>query len=200
MPWPVAAPRPMPSRRAQTRRARCVRRHERPARKPRGRGRSIAEIVRSGARFVSTLSALPDADMCAPSALPAWPRGHVVSHVARGMDAYVWLLTVARTGAHSSPDHVLSRLAQRAPARGLPRRRPSRSRAARAVAAAPGSRQGPGLRQRRLTRPYRSPVAAVAPSPPASLRSAGAHPTGGGSVHPPGEASRRRLPATRQKG
>ncbi|MEU6883334.1 maleylpyruvate isomerase family mycothiol-dependent enzyme [Streptomyces sp. NPDC046712] len=73
---------------------------------------TIAEIVSSGARFFSALTALTDADMRAASALPTWTRGHVVSHVARGADAYVWLLTVARTGAEPSPRAGAAALAQ----------------------------------------------------------------------------------------
>ncbi|MFJ5776367.1 maleylpyruvate isomerase family mycothiol-dependent enzyme [Streptomyces sp. NPDC093094] len=72
----------------------------------------IAEVTRSGARFVSAVTALTDTGMREPSALPAWTRGHVVSHVARAADAYTWLLTVARTGAPPFPRPSAAALAE----------------------------------------------------------------------------------------
>ncbi|MCX4818400.1 maleylpyruvate isomerase family mycothiol-dependent enzyme [Streptomyces sp. NBC_01142] len=63
----------------------------------------IGETARSAARFAATLTALTDTDARAPSALPGWTGGHVATHVARSADAYVWLLTVARTGAEPTP-------------------------------------------------------------------------------------------------
>jgi maleylpyruvate isomerase len=41
---------------------------------------------------------LTDEQVRAPSALPGWTRGHVLTHVARNADALVNLLTWARTG------------------------------------------------------------------------------------------------------
>jgi maleylpyruvate isomerase len=41
---------------------------------------------------------LTDADVRAPSALPGWSRGHVLTHLARNADALVNLMTWARTG------------------------------------------------------------------------------------------------------
>ncbi|BFO18231.1 hypothetical protein SHKM778_46190 [Streptomyces sp. KM77-8] len=63
----------------------------------------IADVAFPGERFVSALSALADADIHTSSALPAWPRGHVASHVARSADAYVRPLTAARTGSRRFP-------------------------------------------------------------------------------------------------
>lgn len=63
----------------------------------------IGEITRSSARLADTLAALTDADLRAPSTLPTWTCGHVIAHLARSADAYLWLLAVARTGAAPSP-------------------------------------------------------------------------------------------------
>lgn len=40
-------------------------------------------------------------DLAAPSQLPGWSRGHVVTHVARNADAVVRLLSWARTGVEN---------------------------------------------------------------------------------------------------
>ncbi|WP_441248976.1 maleylpyruvate isomerase family mycothiol-dependent enzyme [Kitasatospora sp. McL0602] len=61
------------------------------------------EVASSGARFAASVAQLGDGGMRAASALPGWSRGHVVSHVARSVDAYLWLLAVARTGAEPGP-------------------------------------------------------------------------------------------------
>ncbi|GAA2269408.1 MULTISPECIES: maleylpyruvate isomerase family mycothiol-dependent enzyme [Kitasatospora] len=63
----------------------------------------IEDVARSGARFTAALAGLTDEDVRAPSALPGWSRGHVVTHVARSVDAYLWLLAVARTGLEPGP-------------------------------------------------------------------------------------------------
>ncbi len=63
----------------------------------------IEEVVRSGARLGATLDGLGDAEVRAPSLLPGWTRGHVLTHVARSADAYVWLLAVARGEAEPGP-------------------------------------------------------------------------------------------------
>lgn len=56
-------------------------------------------LAREGQRRVEALAAtLSDADTAAPSALPGWTRGHVLTHLARNADALVNLLTWARTG------------------------------------------------------------------------------------------------------
>lgn len=44
---------------------------------------------------------LDDSGITAPSVLPDWTRGHVVTHVARNADALVNLLTWARTGVET---------------------------------------------------------------------------------------------------
>ncbi len=52
---------------------------------------ATARLLRTAARF-------DDADLAAPSLLPGWTRGHVLAHLARNADAFVNLLTSARTG------------------------------------------------------------------------------------------------------
>ncbi|MGK4579517.1 maleylpyruvate isomerase family mycothiol-dependent enzyme [Kitasatospora sp. HPMI-4] len=63
----------------------------------------IEEVAHSGARFTAGLAELTDEEVTAPSALPGWTRGHVITHVARSIDAYLWLLAVAATGAEPAP-------------------------------------------------------------------------------------------------
>ena len=59
-------------------------------------------VVESGTvRLLRTLDLLDDASMAAPSLLPGWTRGHVVTHLARNADAMVNLLTWARTGVET---------------------------------------------------------------------------------------------------
>ncbi len=64
-----------------------------------------AEVARSDERLLATAREL---DISAPSLLPGWTRGHVITHVARNADGYVNLLTWARTGVetpmYSSPE------------------------------------------------------------------------------------------------
>ena len=49
-------------------------------------------------RYLEALTVLDDDDMRAPSLLPGWSRGHVVTHLARNADAMVNALTGARLG------------------------------------------------------------------------------------------------------
>lgn len=63
----------------------------------------IDDVTRSAARLRTALAALTDADVRAPSAQPDWTRGDVIAHLAFSADAYVRLLTVARTGAEPVP-------------------------------------------------------------------------------------------------
>ncbi len=58
----------------------------------------MAEVDRATDRFLRTAAALDDAAVAAPSALPGWTRGHVLTHVARNADAYARLLLGAATG------------------------------------------------------------------------------------------------------
>jgi maleylpyruvate isomerase len=57
-----------------------------------------AEIEAATARMIATAKTLSDADVLAPSGLPEWSRGHVLTHIARNADSLVNLLTWAATG------------------------------------------------------------------------------------------------------
>lgn len=57
-----------------------------------------AEVARSDRRVLATAREL---DISAPSLLPGWTRGHVITHIARNADGYVNLLTWARTGVET---------------------------------------------------------------------------------------------------
>ncbi|WP_317441056.1 maleylpyruvate isomerase N-terminal domain-containing protein [Streptomyces collinus] len=64
---------------------------------------AVRYVVASGARLVGTAARLSDTALRSPSALPGWTRGHVLAHVAHGIDAYVWLLGLAHTGREPGP-------------------------------------------------------------------------------------------------
>ncbi|WP_406439565.1 maleylpyruvate isomerase family mycothiol-dependent enzyme [Streptomyces sp. NBC_01613] len=59
-------------------------------------------------RLQQAVDALSADEVTAPSALPGWTRGHLLTHLARNADALVNLLTWARTGIptpmYTSPD------------------------------------------------------------------------------------------------
>jgi maleylpyruvate isomerase len=57
-----------------------------------------AEIEAATSRLLATAKALSDADVLAPSGLPGWSRGHVLTHIARNADSLVNRLTTAATG------------------------------------------------------------------------------------------------------
>ena len=57
----------------------------------------LDDVERATSRLLATAGSL-DADPSAPSLLPGWTRGHVLTHVARNADSLVNLLTWARTG------------------------------------------------------------------------------------------------------
>jgi maleylpyruvate isomerase len=57
----------------------------------------LIDVDRATARLLDTATAL-NGDPSAPSLLPGWSRGHVLTHVARNADGLVNLLTWARTG------------------------------------------------------------------------------------------------------
>jgi maleylpyruvate isomerase len=58
----------------------------------------MAEVDRANQRLLQTAAALDDAGVAAPSGLPGWTRGHVLTHLARNADAYTNLLVGAATG------------------------------------------------------------------------------------------------------
>src|SRR5580698_10405882 len=57
------------------------------------------------ARLAATSEGLTDEDAAAPSLLPGWTRGHVLTHIARNADALRNLLIWARTGVER-PDYA----------------------------------------------------------------------------------------------
>ncbi|HYJ68862.1 MAG TPA: maleylpyruvate isomerase family mycothiol-dependent enzyme [Nocardioidaceae bacterium] len=59
---------------------------------------SLSMIRDATERVLTDVRALADADLRAPSALPDWSRGHVVTHLARNADGLAILLVSARTG------------------------------------------------------------------------------------------------------
>jgi maleylpyruvate isomerase len=59
---------------------------------------NLVEMVVASTRYLGALSPLTDEDMHAPSLLPGWTRGHVVTHLARNADAFCNLLHWAETG------------------------------------------------------------------------------------------------------
>jgi maleylpyruvate isomerase len=65
------------------------------------------DLRRADDRLLETIAGLRPESLSEPSLLPNWSRGHVLSHLARNADAYVNLLTWARTGvetpAYASP-------------------------------------------------------------------------------------------------
>jgi maleylpyruvate isomerase len=62
---------------------------------------ALARLGDSTDRLLATAGALDDAQAAAPSRLPGWTRGHVLTHLARNADGFRNLLTWARTGAET---------------------------------------------------------------------------------------------------
>jgi maleylpyruvate isomerase len=58
----------------------------------------IAGCTASHARLQATIDGLTDADVRAPSLLPDWSIGHVLTHVARNADSHVRMLEGAARG------------------------------------------------------------------------------------------------------
>ncbi|MFB4302656.1 maleylpyruvate isomerase family mycothiol-dependent enzyme [Actinomadura sp. NTSP31] len=61
----------------------------------------LAAITAATRDLLASAGRLGDADMRAPSLLPGWTRGHVLTHVARNADGGTRLLTWARTGVEA---------------------------------------------------------------------------------------------------
>lgn len=61
----------------------------------------LEEMVVATTRYLGALADLTDGDMRAPSLLPDWSRGHVVTHLARNADALCNLVRWAETGVES---------------------------------------------------------------------------------------------------
>ena len=62
---------------------------------------SLASLQKATSRVVTAAAALDDAAMRAPSRLPGWSRGHVLTHLARNADGLANLLRWARTGTET---------------------------------------------------------------------------------------------------
>lgn len=65
----------------------------------------LAAIDAATERLLGTADTLDDAGVRAPSLLPGWSRGHVLTHLARNADSTRNLLRWARTGAET-PDYA----------------------------------------------------------------------------------------------
>ena len=52
----------------------------------------------SHARLLDSVAKLGDRDVRAPSSLPGWSRAHVMTHLARNADSFVWLCEGAKIG------------------------------------------------------------------------------------------------------
>ncbi len=63
----------------------------------------LSEVEQATARLLHTARQLSDADIAAPSALPNWTIGHVLTHVARSGDGHRNLLYWAATGIETPP-------------------------------------------------------------------------------------------------
>lgn len=61
----------------------------------------IDDVRRATDRLLATARSLDDDAVAAPSGLPKWTRGHVLTHIARNADGLVNLLTWARTGVRT---------------------------------------------------------------------------------------------------
>ena len=64
-------------------------------------GRLIEDVEAATVRLVTAAAELDDDAVHAPSALPGWTRGHVLTHVARSADSMTNLLVWARTGVET---------------------------------------------------------------------------------------------------
>lgn len=62
---------------------------------------SLAWGADGAAHLRGLMSRLGDEAFAAPSALPGWTRGHLLTHVARNAEAMINLLTWARTGVET---------------------------------------------------------------------------------------------------
>ncbi|MGH3763059.1 maleylpyruvate isomerase family mycothiol-dependent enzyme [Actinophytocola sp.] len=60
--------------------------------------RCLADVRRTTERLDQAVGELSEARIHQPSRLPGWTRAHVITHLARNADAFVNLLTWARTG------------------------------------------------------------------------------------------------------
>ncbi|MEV6350918.1 maleylpyruvate isomerase N-terminal domain-containing protein [Actinoplanes sp. NPDC051851] len=61
----------------------------------------MTDVEEATEALLRTMAALDDAAIGAPSLLPGWTAGHVLTHLARNADGYNRLLTWARTGVET---------------------------------------------------------------------------------------------------
>ncbi|MBO0807600.1 MAG: maleylpyruvate isomerase N-terminal domain-containing protein, partial [Actinobacteria bacterium] len=61
----------------------------------------LAGIKHATGRLLGTIAGLTEAQARAPSLLPGWTRGHVLTHIARNADGLANLLRWARTGTQT---------------------------------------------------------------------------------------------------
>ena len=59
---------------------------------------TLRQINAATGQLLQTVAQFTDADVRAPSLLPTWSRGHVLTHLARNADGGRRLLLWARTG------------------------------------------------------------------------------------------------------
>ena len=62
----------------------------------------LEETILATTRYLAALTELTDEDCRAPSALPGWSRGHVITHLSRNADGLVNLLHWAQTGVETT--------------------------------------------------------------------------------------------------
>jgi maleylpyruvate isomerase len=58
----------------------------------------LESVQAAHVRVLATVEQMTDAEAEAPSRLPGWTRGHVVTHLARNADSLTWVLEGARLG------------------------------------------------------------------------------------------------------
>ncbi|WP_280402630.1 maleylpyruvate isomerase family mycothiol-dependent enzyme [Nocardia carnea] len=61
----------------------------------------MGEVATATTELLTTVDALDDSALAAPSALPGWTRGHVLTHLSRNADSLVNLLLWAHTGVET---------------------------------------------------------------------------------------------------
>ena len=61
----------------------------------------LEETILATTRYLAALTELSDDDCRAPSLLPRWSRGHVITHLSRNADALANLLHWAQTGVET---------------------------------------------------------------------------------------------------
>ena len=86
------------------------------------------ETILATTRYLAAIEDLSDDDMRAPSALPGWTRGHVVTHLSRNADALTRVLHAAQAGDRGLDVRQPGAARRRHRGRRRPRAPPSSSR------------------------------------------------------------------------